>query len=424
MKNFNTWLTAEKNLDEAAIKELTAEKQAEYIAEYMNAIAQKLTDAEQNSISKDDLEKLTKEQNEALAELSNKNEQIQIEQGKAIKSLIERSVTSNKKKTLVAEIKENKEAIIKLFKQSPESGEILVKALTNRAAITDNEAAIDIPEITQLAHKKLSMYETLPKLTVGRGTHNGTVRYYDWDDATTVRAAAMVAEGAAFPESTAKWQKYSIDLKKIGDTLPVTEEFFEDEVSFSAELEMFLRINVDLVINQQLTTGDGTGNNMTGLYTSANTYTPVASGISDASIYDLAVKVSEDITTNYGSKYMPNVIYLNISDINKYRLKKDANENYILPPFVDANGRNIDGMQVIENNFMTANTMLLGDNRFARIYEMAGTEISRGHKGDQFVEDEITLKARRRMLLLVKNQDKLGFRKVTSISGALTTLAS
>ena len=43
---------------------------------------------------------------------------------------------------------------------------------------------------------------------------------------------------------------------------------------------------------------------------------------------------------------------------------------------------------------------------------------------NQFNEDELTIKARKRLLLLVKNGDRTGFRKVTSISAALTTLAT
>ena len=402
------------------IKKETPEKAGDLYVEFIDTLIKAQDEAIKSKAGPEEVTKLTKE----ISDIATKFNKTVFEQGKAIAKISERISTKEVKLGIVSEIKEKKEDIIKLFKLQPESGEILIKALTNRAAIADNDSAIDIPEITQLSHKRLTMYDSLPKVSVGTGQHNGTIRYYDWDEATTVRAAAMLAEGDTFPESTAKWQKYTIDLKKIGDTLPVTEEFFEDEVLFSAELEMFLRINVDIIINAQLSVGDGTGNNITGLYTSANAYVPAAAGIEDANIYDLHVKVAEDITTNNGSKYMPNVSYMNISDINKYRLKKDANNNYVLPPFVSENGKNIDGMTVIENNDIAANTLVIGDNRFARIYEMMGTEISRGLVDAQFVEDAITLKARRRMLLLVKNQDKLGFRKVTSISAALITIGS
>ena len=79
---------------------------------------------------------------------------------------------------------------------------------------------------------------------------------------------------------------------------------------------MFLRVNVDILIDGQLLLGDGTGNNITGLDTYAPAYTAAASGIADASIYDLVVKVDEDITALTGNKYNFNFVLMTIVDIN------------------------------------------------------------------------------------------------------------
>ena len=115
---------------------------------------------------------------------------------------------------------------------------------------------------------------------------------------------------------------------------------------------------------------------------------------------------------------------MNISDINKMKLKKDANDNYIIPPFVDRSGNVVDGVTVIEDNQVAANTMFIGDSRFARIYEKTGLEISEGRVDAQFIEDAMTIKVRKRLAFLIRTVDQTGFKQVTSISGALTTLAS
>ena len=325
--------------------------------------------------------------------------------------------------TLKDELSANKE-VLKEIAGGISNKEVVVKALATRASITNNEQAYDLPDLGQLATRKLSMYDIFPKLTVGDGNNNGVIRYYDWDEATIARAAAAVAEGAVFPESTAKFKKGSVSIQKVGDTLPVTEEFFEDAQMFAAELGMFLDTNVALEVDRQIALGDGTGNQITGLVASVDAFTPVASGIADASIYDLVVKVSESITSGGGSKYMPNFAVMNIADINKMKLKKDANNNYILPPFVTRDGANVAGITIIEANIIPANTMVIGDNRFARIYEKGGVEMSKGYSGTQFVEDEMTLKARKRLAFLIREADKGGFKKVTSISAALVTLAT
>ena len=297
------------------------------------------------------------------------------------------------------------------------------KANFTAASVANNTDALRLTDIGQLAHRRLSIWDSLPKIPVPANA-NGTVRYTDWDEATKARAAATIAEGGTFPESTAAFEEYSISLKKVGDTLPITEESLYDRARFTAELRLFLETNVNLIVDQQVYNGDNTGNNLNGFYTTATTFTPAASGISDASIYDLVVKVKEAMMTGKDSKYMPNVAYMNIVDINKYKLKKDANENYIMPPFASENGQMIDGITVIESNAVTANTMVVADSRFIRVYEQPGMMVSTGLVGDQFKQDLVTLKARRRCQVLVRTADQLGVYKVTDIAAALVTLAT
>ena len=326
-------------------------------------------------------------------------------------------------KTTAMELKEHS-VDLKAMSTKNSNKEISVKADTVRSTINGNQQARELDSIGQLATRKLTMYDAFVKIPVSESNNNGVIRYYDWDQDTINRAAAMVAEGGSFPESTAAWVTETIALKKIGDTLPVSEEFFEDEAMFAAELGQFLNTNVDLEVDDQIANGNGTGNNLKGLMTSIPTYTASASGIQDASIYDLFPKVKEDITTTGGSKYMPNIAFMNIADINKYKLKKDANNNYVMPPFVSRDGEVIDGVTVIESNVITADTMALGDNRFGRIYEKPGVVLSQGEINAQFTSDMTTLKARRRLLFLIRGADAPGWRKVDGIAAALVTLAS
>lgn len=322
---------------------------------------------------------------------------------------------SGKTNDLVEEIKSIKVDFFNKIRQ----GDVEVKALSNRASIAGNTDAVMLPNIGQLGVKERSLYNIFPKIPVGDGNHNGTIRYHDWDEATTVRAAAMIAEGGTFPESTAKFQEYSIALKKVGDSLPVTEEFFEDEVTASGELSMFLQTNVETKIDDQISNGDGVGNNLTGLIASSPAYTAVASGISGANIYDLVKKVKTDITKSRGSKYMPDFVAMNSETIDRLQLEKDANDNYVFPDKM-----NIGSMAIIEDNNMPDNQLVVGDRRYARIYEKSGVVLSEDRVNNQFLEDSMTIKARKRLLFLIRNVDKTGFRKVTDITAALTTLAS
>jgi len=322
------------------------------------------------------------------------------------------------KVTLAKAIEANKTEIKNLV-SGITSKEVVLKADTLRSSIATNISGYVLPDIGQLGVKKPGLYDVLPKVGLPKGNHGGIIKYVDWDEATIARAAAAVAEGSAFPESEAKFKGYTKELVKIGDTLPVSEEFGEDEVTAAAELEMFLDTNVKSKRDAELVNGPGTAGNIEGLVAAAPAYVPVAFGIVAPNIYDLVKKVKTSITTDRGSKYAPDMVVMNDNTADDLHLTKDANENYIFP-----DTDSIGSMIIVIDNNMADNVLVVGDRRFARIYELAGVVLSRGLKGDQFVEDMETLKARTRLLLLIRNVDKTGFAKVTDIDAALTTLGS
>jgi hypothetical protein len=324
-----------------------------------------------------------------------------------------------KVKTLAEEISENKETI-KAIASGDKNAEVEIKALSNRASIANNTESVRLTDIGQLGVKRRALYDFFPKVQVGNGNHNGTIAYIDWDEDTTVRAAAIVAEGATFPESTAKFAEYTKKLQKIGDTLPVTEDFMEDEVLASSELSKFVSINVNTIIDTKIAVGAGGANDIEGLYTASPSYTPVASNIPDANIKDLVRKMRTAIVKTRGSKYAPNFVAANSDTIDRYFLKKDGENNYMF----DSETGTIAGLAIVEDNNLADNTLVVGDGRYGTIYEKGGVMLSEGYSGTQFVGDMKTIKARVRLLFLIRNVDKTGFLKCTNITTALATLAT
>lgn len=306
--------------------------------------------------------------------------------------------------------------------------EFVVKADTLRANVVGNPYALDLGMNSLLATRKLTVYDLFAKVPVGKNL-NGVVRYVDWDAATIARAAAAIAEGGTFPESTAKWVTNTLTIQKVGVTNPISEEFAYDDEMFVAEVKSFLRNDVEIKIDTDLINANGTAPNIKGLVAQSTAYTAAASGIVDASIYDLIVDVKRSITVGGGSKFNPDFALMNITDINKMLLKKDVNHQYVAPPF-SQNGSSgtaefvVAGVRVIECNAVTANTMLVGCSGYAKIYEEPGFYVATGYDGSDWSNDMMTLKARKRLNLLVRAQDQVGFAKVASISAALTTLAT
>lgn len=338
-----------------------------------------------------------------------------------MKEMEQKGTGDPKVKSLVDEIGEKKDSIRELmFKQSTKDIvlDVDIKADTVRASVATSEQSFHLPSIGQLGVKERNLYNVLPKINLGRGDHNGIVSYVDWDEDTTVRAAAAIAEGAVFPESTAKFKYYKEALKKVGDTLPVSEEFGEDQVSAAAELSRFIAVNVEQEISRQLAVADGTSNTFRGLINRSTTYTAVGAAITDANLKDLVRKMRTSMVKGRGSKYRPDIVVMNSDTFDQYYLKKDSQNRYL---FDDATGT-LAGMSVVEDNFIPDNQLIVGDRRFASIYQMGGIVLSEGLVSAQFVEDMKTLKARKRMMMLIREVDRTGFLLCADIEAALTTL--
>jgi HK97 family phage major capsid protein len=420
MKTFKQFL-AEKGVSEDQWSAKSAEEMAALHKEYNEATQKEIDAAIKGKVSKEDVESLITKAVKGIEGFATSEEVTALKDSlREVSEAMENFKTKgvSLKDTLANEIETKKDSIKAIIKGSLNES-VVIKAPTTRASIANNTDALRLPDIGQLGVKERSLYNIFPRFPVAEGDHRGVVRYHDWDEATTVRATAMIAEGVAFPESTAKFQEFSLDLKKIGDTLPVSEEFGSDSRSAAAELEMFLDTNVETKIDDQIANGDGVGNNLTGLIVSAPAYTATASSMQSPNIYDLVKKVRTDIVKGRGSKYRPDFVAMNAETIDDLELEKDANGNYI---FRNERGA-IGSVFIVEDNNVPDNQLVVGDRRFARIYEMGGVELSKGLIGNQFAEDMATLKARKRLLFLIRNVDKTGFRKVTDITAALTTLA-
>ena len=429
-KTFKEWLK-EKGIDESAYTSKTAEEMAQLQKDYMEYVSQEMKKASEKGVSKEDLTEATKglvKEDAIKGFLTKESDEfkafetrIQEAEEKAAQAIegVGKSKGDNPIESAAKEIKENKDTL-KMIANRTSNKEVVVKALTLRSSVATNTIGLDLPGIGQFGRKIRAFYDFLSKQLIPLPEdHAGIIRYRDWDEATTVKAAAAIAEGAAFPESTAKFKGYTLPIEKIGDTLPVTEEFFEDEPTAAAELNMFLQSNVLDKVANDVVNGDGSSPNIKSIDSEATAFTAAASGIADPNIFDLAIKVQEAIETNAGTKYNVDFVLMNIADVNKLVLKKDANNNYIF-------GRQLEELPftIVIDNHVTANTMYVGDSRYVRLYEMPGVALSQGMVGTQFTEDELTIKARKRLAFLIRNIDKSGFRKVASISAALTTLGT
>lgn len=316
-------------------------------------------------------------------------------------------------------VKDNAEGFKAAARQKGTTVEFAVKADTLNSSVTNNTNAYRVNDIGGLQYRQLKIADVFQKVTVSKGMGK-QVSYIDWDKDTTILAATTIAEGSLFPESTAKFAQYDIPLKKIGVTVPASEEILHDESYMTTELTNFVREDVSLEEDTQLYSGDSTGENLTGLHTTAPTYTAVASGIANPLLPDLLVKMVENIMTN--TKFMPDVVFLSPVDYNGIILSKNSDNNYINVPFMQ--GNKILSLEVVLSNVVTANTCIVGQKSKAKIYQDGEVVVSAGYGNDDYLRDMVSLKGRKRELLLIRNCEVQAWRKSTDIAADIATIGT
>jgi Phage capsid family len=301
------------------------------------------------------------------------------------------------------------------------------KAIVNRATVSGNTMGYREPGIGQLAYKGLVMENLWPTLNLSPqdvAELNGTV--YFMDQAAKTRNAAPVAESGTKPETAISWIQRSIPLQVIANHIPVTKQAYRHLSFVKGEIDLLLNENLSITRDTQLYRGDGVSPNLIGLITSApalvNANLPNAGLLVDANLYDLIASLRVLITQNKQSKYMPNVVLMNPSDILRYKLAKATDGHYLLPPFVSADGMRIDTVTVVESSEVTANTMCIGDFSRGLIYRSEQVTITMGLIANQFIQNQWTILAEEEMALRIRNVDADGYLFVSNITTAIQEL--
>jgi len=230
-----------------------------------------------------------------------------------------------------------------------------------------------------------------------------------------------VAELATLPQADYDFVRNTAEVKKIGVYSKYSAEMAEDLPNLITEIKSFLVSDLRRVIDAQLLSGDGTGENLTGILENATTYDEgdFADSIAGANFFDvIETAVSQVIT----ALHTPDVVVLHPTDVSKMRLAKGSDGHYVLPPFVASNGTTVSGLRVVANTGITAGTFLVGDFSKSTVKYKRGLTLEMTNTdGDDFIKDRFTVKATARLVHRVRENDYEAF--VTgSFATAITAL--
>lgn len=295
----------------------------------------------------------------------------------------------------------------------------ILKTQITRASVSGTTMAMRLPGLGELPYLGLKLSQLFKHAQVAPSS-NGVIRFYD--QLAITRGAAPVAEGATKPESAITWIERMLKVEKIADSIPVTKEAWTDVYFIQSEIDRLLNLNLAIKEDQQLWSGTGVTPEITGVYTNSTDFDPApyAGSVVDPNIYDLVATMRVAIMNSKQSKYDPNIVVMNPVDLLKLRLTKDEFGRYLFPTdSVPA----INGMTAIESSQVTANTLLVGDSRYATIYDLEDVNLEMGYINDQFIKNAMTLLAEKRETLLIRNVDADAFLKSTDIAADAASLA-
>lgn len=215
-------------------------------------------------------------------------------------------------------------------------------------------------------------------------------------------AAAPVAEGAAKPYSNYGWTRATAPVRTIAHLAKLTRQALDDAPRLQAEVDAEMRYGLALAEDSQILLGDGTGENLLGLYPQATAYAAPA-GITIAAPNKMDKLRLAMLQASLGL-YPADAIVLHETDWTDIELTKDSNGRYIFANPTGVAGPVLWGKRVVSTVSMAQGTFLVGAFKVAAtLYDRLKPEVLiSSENADDFEKNLLTMRCEERLGLAVK----------------------
>jgi HK97 family phage major capsid protein len=207
------------------------------------------------------------------------------------------------------------------------------------------------------------------------------------------------------PESDISFDLKTAAVKTIATWIPASRQILADAPRLRDTIDNELTYMVEITMENQMLTGDGTGSNFTGMAVWPGIQTRVMSASSPTGRGQLTTDTQLDtlrraITDIRLEFYEANGIVLNPSDAESLELAKDDNHNYL--NVYDPVAQRVWRVAVVETPAITALTALVGNFKLAAtLWDRMATEIRVGEPNDFFLRNAVAVLAELRAAFAV-----------------------
>ncbi len=251
--------------------------------------------------------------------------------------------------------------------------------------------SVRLPGFVEAATRPLQLIDIIPMSE----TSMAAIKYME--ETTRTHAAAETAEGGAYAESTFAFTEKTSDVRKITDSLPVTDEQMDDVPMMQGYVNGRLAFGLRQRLDTQAYVGNGTAPNLRGLVNVVGIQTQ-AKGTDP--VPDAFFKAMTKIRTV--GRAIPTHHVMHPTDWQNVRLLRTVDGVYIWGSPSEAGPERMWGLPVVQNEARAAGSGMTGSFQPAWIsaFERSGVVIQVGYVGSQFTEGKRTVRGDMRVALV------------------------
>lgn len=395
LNNFNKVVKA--SFDELSANMISKEEHDKVVTDLQKQLT------EQNEGLKTQVEKLTKglvSQAKQLQEMGNGNSKGQTQ--KTIGEQLEDALVLNKEE--IAKVSESKNHQLSF---TVKAAGTMTNANLTGTAVYNTLSTIE-PGITPFVRRQPYLRQIMSLRPIQS-------LYATWVEQTAADGGAgNTAEGAAKTQADFDLIEQSKKVEKITSYIKVTKENLADIPYMAATINQELMTLLELKLDGDLYNGSGTTPVIKGIVTYATAFSVAATVLADsiavATRYDAIRAAAWQVKA---ANHVPNFVLINPIDSAAMDFIKDTTGQYVLPPFISADGSRIAGLTVIENNGVTAGDFLVGDFSKSVLGMREEINIEIGRDADDFTKNLYTVLGELRAVHYVKSQHTTAFVKGT-----------
>jgi HK97 family phage major capsid protein len=234
----------------------------------------------------------------------------------------------------------------------------------------------------------------------------------------------FIPEGASATQLSVRYEERTKNVKEIAVFGKVTLKMMNDLPQLVSYISNNILKRMDIVVEDQLFSGDDTGDNLKGLNSYATAFSVTGlTLVKTPNEWDVLTAMATQVELAFG---MPSGVFVNPATIQAMKAVKNTQGEPLWKDYVDIDGNgamSVSGMKILPTTAMAAGTFLGGDLSVVNVLDRETLSIQIGLDGSDFIKRKKTMLASRRLVQFVSANDTKTIVKGT-FSTAITALTA